>query len=359
MKLKFSILPALFFAVSGAVASDCVGDGCDTEITEIRESVREIETILDSIEIPAVATVPCVKCANKETFTGPLSDIAPWDGVHGEYEPHEFWKTVDVRDGVPIWDDSVSHYRDRDYRDAYVPRSVVEIEELLAPRKPCGNIWTNQEIIECDYSWVDSLSFSIGDGCPFETDVECAIWRRKPMVRETVSPRSTKLREDVMQALLIKAQSCGMTALDAEAAPLLERYKQLMDSSKACCNAGMAHELVRSGASKGLVYKFFVDDANFYNIGARCLVTTDSDLDRTFPNTATSLFIADVRNGCLCRRKQWFMSTLAPFLELYEKVPEFAESNFEYTFIDGLGRETHVDINRDVSNVLDQLALCP
>ena len=39
--------------------------------------------------------------------------------------------------------------------------------------------------------------------------------------------------------------------------------------------------------------------------------------------------------------------------------PDFANSKFDYTYIDGLQREITVSINTDVQNVLNQLAQCP
>ena len=86
---------------------------------------------------------------------------------------------------------------------------------------------------------------------------------------------------------------------------------------------------------------------------------TDEELDKKYPNTATAAVAADVRNGCLCRGRQWFEAMLAPFKQAYSAVPEFANQKFYYTYTDGLQRQTTVSINNDVKNVLDQLAVCP
>ena len=132
-----------------------------------------------------------------------------------------------------------------------------------------------------------------------------------------------------------------------------------MASANACCTDGLAYSLRRAGASDGLVYKFMVDDANFYGLGARCLMMTDAELDTKYPNTATAAVAADVRNGCLCRGRQWFTAMLAPFQAAYAAAPEFRDAKFNYTYTDGLQRETTVSINTDVQNVLNQLTLCP
>jgi hypothetical protein len=159
----------------------------------------------------------------------------------------------------------------------------------------------------------------------------------------------------------LSSASCNgnINANSAAAAPLVARYKMLMDAAHACCTEGMVYSLRKAGASDELVYKFMSDDANFYNIGDRCLMTTDADLDVNYPDTATSTIIADVRNGCLCRGRQWFTAMLAPFVEAWNASPSFATSKFLWTYTDGLQRQVTVSINDDVRNVLNQLAVCP
>ena len=180
------------------------------------------------------------------------------------------------------------------------------------------------------------------------------------MIRETVAPRSNHIRPDLLQAFIAKAKcNKNIAATDPTAAPLLERYKILMRSAQACCTDGMAYSLKKAGASDGLVYKFLADDANFYGLGNRCLMMTDAELDRNYPNTATAAVAADVRNGCLCRGRQWFQAMLAPFREVYSIAPDFAQSKFDYTYTDGLQRQVTVSINNDVQNVLNQLEMCP
>ena len=425
------------------MASDCIGDGCYVEPMSVSAPApmpmaapyappvpgpQYIAPMLEpmrSVKLLSIKPVP--------------SDTRPalWDGTDDEFVSRGYDKTVDWRDGVPIWDDSVPSYRYRDYsdwflepmpelyiRDADVPSepvatvvaenpfdsneiSVVDlykqnmadaaatrarVEELLAPQKPSDNLWTDNvgtgvvsvtneqnttvidnapvqhitlpsprpEYTAQDLTELVTVTFGRADGCPFETETECEIWRRKPIVRETVSPRSPRIRDDKM-AEFIAAARCdkNITANNPLAAPLLERYKMLMNSANACCTDGMAYSLKQAGASDGLVYKFMSDDANFYGFGARCLMMTDDELDTKYPNTATAAVAADVRNGCLCRGRQWFYAMLAPFEQAYRAFPEFRDYKFYYTYTDGLQREITVSVNNDVQNVLQQLSVCP
>jgi hypothetical protein len=235
--------------------------------------------------------------------------------------------------------------------------------------RPKANLWINEEIqipvnmtnpVLNIFDIEELITVEVNDGCPFETEAECDIWRRKPMVRETVSPRTPKLRAQKMDEFVAAFNANNdISANEPAASALLERYKMLMQSANACCTDGMTYQLKSAGAPDSLIYKFLSDDANFYQIGSRCLMTTDAELDKKFPNTATAAVAADVRNGCLCRGKKWFDAMLAPFQDAYREVPEFESSKFYYTYTDGLQREVTVSVNNDVKNVLNQLDACP
>lgn len=467
MKNKIAILSSLIClcGTTGVTASECTGAGCDIAPMYsanvgtptplgiyATESVTEYSAPAAAMQTQSGASYRAVRPQYVETmpvvsrYSQPvqyvyadqipmrqvkLLSIKPvptdnrppvWDGTQGEYIQRGYDKTVDWRDGVPIWDDSISNYKEKDFsdwfnqplpelyiREADAPIQSVatvsdittttdcvtddyatqlynqnmadaaatrqRVEELLAPQKPMENIWTDGEMrvennfpivpmrpeyVAQDMSEIINVTFASDDGCPFETETECNIWRRKPIVRETVSPRSPKIREGSLTEF-VNAARCNKTidASDPVAAPLLNRYKMLMKSASACCTDGMAYSLKQAGASDGLVYKFLADDANFYGFGSRCLMMTDAELDTKYPNTATAAVAADVRNGCLCRGRQWFTAMLAPFNQVYNALPEFKDAKFYYTYTDGLQRKTMVSINNDVQNVMKQLAQCP
>ncbi len=400
MKTKILFLSSLVCLCGTGIAraSDCVD--CDIEPTVTAPTVLTTDSYVPYIEtgwldyeVVSTRPVPAKMLHIKPVPTDKRTPL--WDGTHGETVPLGFDKTVDWRNGVPIWDDSISDYRNKDFSDWFIepapeiyvrevgashsvtPQEMYEqnmmdaaatrqrVEELLAPKKPSANLWftnmppTPKPVVEnVSIEMTDTYVFD--DGCPFDTETECEIWRRKPIVREAVTPRSKTIRSYNMNPL-IDALQCnkGITANDVVAAPLLERYKMLMKSAQACCTDGMAYALKGAGASDGLIYKFMADDANFYGLGARCLMMTDYDLDTKYPNTATAAVAADVRNGCLCRNRGWFESMLAPFSQAYDAVPEFKDALFNYTYIDGLKREITVSVNNDVQNVLKQLSQCP
>ena len=410
--LIFSSLLCLCGAFN-AWASDCTGEGCDIEPMAFEEfewtTTEEVSepTVIGQPVAPTwmesdthVAAMPIIQPrpivmqnAKLLTIKAVPEDTRPalWDGTNGKYKGADGVKTVDWKNGVPIWDESINSYKYKDFSDWFLeptpeiylrdadPVALYQqnmadaaatrerVEELLAPQKPSDNLWfanaPKPEYIAQDMTEIVTETFgecAYDDGCPFETETECEIWRRKPIVRETVSPRSPKLR-DAKVSEFINAAGCNkhITANESVSAPLLDRYKMLMRSAQACCTDGMAYALKQAGASDGLVYKFLADDANFYGFGSRCLMMTDHDLDTKYPNTATAVVAADVRNGCLCRGRQWFSAMLAPFQQVYSALPEFKNTQFNYTYKDGLQREITVSINNDVQNVLKQLSQCP
>ncbi len=409
MNTKIAILSSLvcLFGTNVARASDCIGTGCDIEQMDTRQVTVSEPRQLGIIQTPIAEYSQPVEyfyadqIPMRQVKMLSVKPVAPdnraplWDGTHEKYQPRGYDKTVDWRDGVPIWDDSIVSYRDKDFSDWFLeplpevyeqdiqatPDIAVQmynqnmndaiatrarIEELLTPQRPQDNLWTNNTVApRATYTAQDMTEtvqtvFGRSDGCPFDTDAECDIWRRKPIMREAVAPRSRKI-QDVRMAEFVDAARCdaNIDASNPAAAPLLARYKMLLNSARACCTDGMAYSLRRAGASDGLVYKFMADDANFYGFGTRCLMMTDKELDTKYPNTSTAAVAADVRNGCLCRGRQWFNAMLAPFNDAYAAVPEFKDAKFNYTYTDGLGREITVSVNNDVQNVMYQLAQCP
>ncbi len=409
MNTKIAILSSLvcLFGTNVARASDCIGTGCDIEPMGARQVTVSEPRQLGIIQAPIAEYSQPVEyfyadqIPMRQVKMLSVKPVAPdnraplWDGTHEKYQSRGYDKTVDWRDGVPIWDDSIVSYRDKDFSDWFLdplpevyeqdiqatPDIAVQmynqnmndaaatrarIEELLTPQRPEENLWTDNVVApRATYTAQDmtetvQVVFGRTDGCPFDTDAECDIWRRKPIMREAVAPRSNKI-QDVRMAEFVDAARCdaNIDASNPAAAPLLARYKMLLNSARACCTDGMAYSLRRAGASDGLVYKFMADDANFYGFGTRCLMMTDQELDTKYPNTSTAAVAADVRNGCLCRGRQWFNAMLAPFNDAYAAVPEFKDAKFNYTYTDGLGREITVSVNNDVQNVMYQLAQCP
>jgi hypothetical protein len=114
----------------------------------------------------------------------------------------------------------------------------------------------------------------------------------------------------------------------------------------------MEYKLKKSGASKSLIYKFMIDDANFYGFGDRCLMTSDEKLEKKYPQSATAQMVSDVRDTCLCQRRDYFDALLAPF-------DDFPDEEYEYSYQDGLKREVNISITDDVNFIKEQLKNCP
>lgn len=361
MKTKISILVSLLciYGTYGVHASDCIDSDCD--IAPIAGPVHNAQT--DS-----------VKTAEHDNHTA----------LHEQHKQKTISKTVDWCDGVPIWDDSIASYKYKDFSDWFIePAETIVItntiesldlyeqnmaeaaktlecvEELLSPKKPSGNLWSKSDYTAHNMDIIVKKAFN-NDDCPFETNAECEIWRRKPIVRETVSPRSPKIRDTKLyEFITVAACNPDISATHPAAQPLLERYKMLMRNAQACCTDGMVYSLKQAGASDDLIYKFLFDDANFYGFGSRCLMMTDYDFDARYSRAATAAVATDVRNGCLCRGRQWFNAMLTPFKQAYEALPDFKNAEFNYTYTDGLKRNITVSVNNDVQNVLKQLEQCP
>lgn len=234
----------------------------------------------------------------------------------------------------------------------------LEIEELLKNKDARKKKLSQYKPAELSKNvWAGDLELQ---DCPFETLKECRIWQVKPAVPETVSNRLSTIGTRYMDELITLARAGNPITSDMPAAgPLVNRYRALKSSAKACCTSGLIWELQKAGAPQELVYKFMVDDANFYQFGERCLMITDEELDQFYANTMTAEVVADVRNGCLCRQREYFAALLHPFEKLAEASPSFADNSFSWRYVDGLRRIVTVSINREVNAVLRQLENCP
>lgn len=218
------------------------------------------------------------------------------------------------------------------------------------------------EDCNCEFTMDEECSCGIALGpiCPFDTELECEIWQKKPMMNESVNPHSPRL-DNIVMANIIDAIGCDseISANDDTMMPLARRYKLLQQSANICCKNGFLHKIQKNGASDDMSYKFLVDDANFYGFGARCLMMDDNEIGNIFSHRQDIVFASDTRNECLCQNRDWYRALLRPFETLYNLSPEFAASAFYYTYTDGLGREIKISVNEDVQNVLSQLNACP
>ena len=202
----------------------------------------------------------------------------------------------------------------------------------------------------CDYDY----------NCPFDNAAACAVWYKKPAYKTTVAPRAphinTVLVDDMIYALY---SSENINANDSSMAPLTQRYKMLMNAGDACCTSAIIYKMRQNGASDSDVYEFLKDDANYYAVTKRCLVMADEDITSGYSHGVTGKMVADVRNACLCKNKQWFDSLLQPFNDIYNRVPDFAENAFMYSYVDGMQRHINVSVNQDVQNAIGLLGACP
>lgn len=232
---------------------------------------------------------------------------------------------------------------------------TIETVDVLVPVKyevdwsvPTQTVIETEQICTYDYN------------CPFDTIEECAVWYKKPMYKVSVAPRAPHINpfsaDDIIQVAFANP---GIDANDSIMAPLTQRYNMLMNAADACCTSGIIYKMRQNGANDKEIYEFLKDDANYFGITKRCLTMSNSDIAPKYSYGVDGQMVADVRNACLCKNRQWFDSLLQPFNDIYERVPEFKDSEFAYTYIDGLNRELSVSVNSDVQNTMEILGSCP
>lgn len=240
--------------------------------------------------------------------------------------------------------------------DCELSSVIVEEEitpvDILKPQSVSDTIWSTENISvdDCEYDY----------DCPFATEQECDVWYKKPVYKESVAPREPRINvfktDEIIYAL---ENGTNISANNAVFAPLVERYKMLINASKACCTDGIIYKLHVKDASENQIYKFLKDDANYYAVGTRCLVMNNDNITNSYSNGVNGDMVRDVRNTCLCKNRKWFDSLLAPFIEIYKSVPSFESSAFNYSYTDSMQRNISISINQDVQNTLNMLSECP
>ncbi len=220
-------------------------------------------------------------------------------------------------------------------------------EETIIIHKPVSE-YNEQSICVYDYN------------CPFDNAHDCEIWYKKPTYKQNVYPRAEHLSFAKTESVLYAINSSNnFSANDEAAKPLLDRYLMLQRASESCCEAGIIYKLRQNGASEEEIYSFLKDDANYYAIKTRCLMTDNDNIAKTYSNGVDGKMIFDVRNACLCKNKVWFNALLAPYKDIYKRAPQFKNMDFNYTYTDGMKREICVSVNQDVQTTMNLLESCP
>ena len=231
----------------------------------------------------------------------------------------------------------------------------IETIDMLVPVKYDFN-WTvpAQTCIETEQTCEHDYN------CPFDNKEACAIWYKKPAYKTTVAPRTPHINPVRVDDMIFATYSYDeVSANNPEMSPLTQRYNMLMNASDACCTAGIVSKMRENGATDKAIYQFLKDDANQFAVTKRCLVMGQRDIVPNYSNGVTGEMVADVRNLCLCKNHKWFDSMLQPFVDMYERVPNFSKEPFIYSYIDGMGREINVSVNEDVQKALNLLSVCP
>ena len=195
----------------------------------------------------------------------------------------------------------------------------------------------------------------------FDSEIECEIWRKKPVYNESVYPRAPHLNSVYMDGMIysLTMYDDEKSGNDPMFSPLVERYKMLMRASKSCCTSGIVYKMNNEKISEKKIYQFLQDDANIFAVTNRCLVMNNKDIVDEYSNGVDGKMVTGVRNSCLCKNRDWFIALLQPFRDLYERAPKFEKMPFNYTYVDGLQRSITVSINRDVQNTMKLLSNCP
>ena len=240
------------------------------------------------------------------------------------------------------------------------PMDFVEMDEPLQPTVDEEIIFDEYETCEYQEPEPEEETCVYDYNCPFATSAECAIWYKKPAYKTTSMPRAPHFSDVSIDGILYAIYAnYDVTANDEDMSPLLDRYKILMNASRACCSEGIIYKMRKNGAKDDEIYQFLKDDANYFAVASRCMVMNDDEFQRSYSNGVTGKMAIEVRNACLCKNRQWFETLLQPFYDVYHRAPMFEDRPFVYTYTDDMQRDITVYINDEVHTTTGLLNACP
>ena len=128
MKSKVLFLSSVLCACAlPALSSDCTDVECDAadvkyEFTEtVLDTTTGLEYIVDEVLTVEDKDSNPVPMRNVKLLTvkpAPIDGRTPlWDGTKGGPSITAYSKTVSWKNGVPIWDDSISNYKAKNFND--------------------------------------------------------------------------------------------------------------------------------------------------------------------------------------------------------------------------------------------------
>lgn len=138
-----------------------------------------------------------------------------------------------------------------------------------------------------------------------------------------------------------------------------DMYHSLYRQGKYCCAYNTAQTMKRTNVHDKLIYKFLVDDINFYNSYNRCIFMSDEDVHNTFDISETAFLIKNIRNECVCNNKEKFLDKIKIFEAVYCQTPSFKNKQLTYKIKDDFGRIICKDVNRDIQVLKNLLRRCP
>lgn len=241
--------------------------------------------------------------------------------------------------------------------------SDCELEPIVVEQNitPMDFVEINEEYDDyCMVSECDVMDTCYDYNCPFDTAEECEIWYKKPEHKTYSGPRAPHFSAVRIDEILYTLYgNYDVNADDESMSPLVDRYKILMQASDACCGAGIIYKMRENGASDKDIYRFLQDDANFFALIKRCMMMNNDEIAGSYSHGVTGQMVADVRNACLCKNRQWFENLLQPFNDIYERMPIFRDKHFVYSYSDDMKRDITVYINDDVQTTSGLLSECP
>ena len=139
---------------------------------------------------------------------------------------------------------------------------------------------------------------------------------------------------------------------------LIDNYKNILETSSACCNSNISENLHMSGFQDEEISDIMNYNSENLSLQNKCLLVSTDDIKDSF-NSPISNIILDARKSCICNNKDFLKKNISNFYRLYNKDPKFYEKIWIYRYKDKDGSIIEDDVNETIVNLAITLESCP
>nr|MCR5506221.1 hypothetical protein [bacterium] len=119
---------------------------------------------------------------------------------------------------------------------------------------------------------------------------------------------------------------------------LMDNYKNILQTSSACCISNMTESFKVNGVSREDVLRILIDDRENLSAQDKCLILSEDEIFDSFGDEYIADLVVKAREVCICNNKDFLRKNLNNFYRIYNADSEFYDKSLIYRYKDKYGR---------------------